>query len=393
MNYFEENRKFLGLNGVLGRRNFIINCVIIEIIESLLFSTPLIYIIFANPQIITSFRNTSAFPQWMYIWMAGVGILSSIFYFSSITRRVRDILGVEDDNRISVISGVLTVLVFCGYLPVLGGFLKSVMFFIIIFLALQQGKITGEKPKCELVKFNWGAFFGTWMWGLFNKSFITLLMIPLFFTTGGFWFMLLCGLNGNEWAYAAKKTDNLNEFHKSQANQAVIWTVLTPILFMFLSVFGMVLSGAALYKYSKLNPEFAQKMLSKMQSLQTSAVELSFDKIEFADGEYKFYLTPEEWENSSDSLKKSTFKNAAVYVLLKNGKASLSGVDLFAFNDEVRKVKIYSTFNNEVFADFQMDNNKAEELRKQLKDKKITALEAQKIWDNSVKLNNHPSKS
>ena len=44
MAYFDENRKFFGLSGVLGRRDFIINCIIIEVIESLLVITPLFYV-------------------------------------------------------------------------------------------------------------------------------------------------------------------------------------------------------------------------------------------------------------------------------------------------------------------------------------------------------------
>ena len=35
-----------------------------------------------------------------------------------------------------------------------------------------------EFPQ-ELKRFNWGAFFGTWIWGLVNKSYITLLQLIL----------------------------------------------------------------------------------------------------------------------------------------------------------------------------------------------------------------------
>ena len=58
-------------------------------------------------------------------------------------------------------------------------------------------------------KFNWGAFFLGWLWGLFNKSYITLLQIPIAFipiigpiiNIGlAVWF----GKKGNEWALKNK---------------------------------------------------------------------------------------------------------------------------------------------------------------------------------------------
>lgn len=45
--YFEENKKFFSLRGVLNRRNFFVNLLIIELIESLLV-TPVVYLMFLN---------------------------------------------------------------------------------------------------------------------------------------------------------------------------------------------------------------------------------------------------------------------------------------------------------------------------------------------------------
>ena len=51
-NYFVENDKFLSMNGILGRRNFVINTLIIEIIKTLIGSTPFVYFVLFNPKYI-----------------------------------------------------------------------------------------------------------------------------------------------------------------------------------------------------------------------------------------------------------------------------------------------------------------------------------------------------
>ena len=79
--YFEENRKFLGLNGVLGRRDFIVNCMIIEIIEALICSTPVVYLFFIYPDLLKSFSSSSSFPNWYLQWVSVFGLISSLLYF------------------------------------------------------------------------------------------------------------------------------------------------------------------------------------------------------------------------------------------------------------------------------------------------------------------------
>lgn len=70
-------------------------------------------------------------------------------------------------------------------------------------------------------KFNWGAFLLGWIWGLFNKTYITLLQIPIAFipfigpllSMGlAVWF----GKKGNEWALKNKHFNSLDEFIKFQ---------------------------------------------------------------------------------------------------------------------------------------------------------------------------------
>ena len=103
-NYFAESNKFLGLKGVLGRRNFIINVLFVELFESLVWATPFVYFMMLNPKFMADFTitasKTAAMPMWATIWIAVMGLVSSGLLFQSIVRRVRDIIGEVDDNRV-----------------------------------------------------------------------------------------------------------------------------------------------------------------------------------------------------------------------------------------------------------------------------------------------------
>lgn len=62
-------------------------------------------------------------PIWVSLMMVVLGLVNSVLLFPSVVRRIRDILGDEDDNKISVISAVLTVIMFIIYTPLGTSFL------------------------------------------------------------------------------------------------------------------------------------------------------------------------------------------------------------------------------------------------------------------------------
>ena len=111
--YFVENNKFLSLKGVLGRRDFIVNCLIIDVLELVLWITPLIVMSFVKPEFFSVLSGSSR-PLWLSIALVVVGLVSCSLYFPSIVRRVRDIIAEEDDNRIFLVSSVITVILFAG---------------------------------------------------------------------------------------------------------------------------------------------------------------------------------------------------------------------------------------------------------------------------------------
>ena len=388
--YFVENNKFLSLKGVLGRRDFIVNCLIIDVLELVLWITPLMVMSFIEPEFFSVLSGASR-PLWLSIAIVIVGLVSCSLYFPSIVRRVRDIIGEEDDNRIFLVSSVIAVILFAGYTPV--GALswgRWIVLFVLLLLVFKKGKITGEKPKSEVIQFNWGAFAGTWFWGLVNKAPVTLLMIPLLFTCGWFPFMLICGLKGNEWAYKNKeKYGNPEKLHESQAKQSIVFLILTPVLFLLTSIGASFIVGASVLKYSKSHPEFKSKIESKFKEYQAEAVEASFDKIELTDNEYKFYVDPEDWVETSENLQKALFKNAINYVLIKKDKEYLTVENALNSMDVVNNVKIYSMFNNELLGEFHLLPETVKEMKEKIKNKDLKSVK--ELWDSGYKLNNHPT--
>ena len=219
---------------------------------------------------------------------------------------MRDILGEDNNNQIYLISTVLAVLIYMGYTPagnILSG--RFIGLFIFISLLFWEGKITSQKPKSEIIKFNWGAFLGTWFWGLFNKTPLTLLIFPLLFTTGWFPFMLICGLKGNEWAYNKKqdKYNTIEDFHNSQQTQTIVFSITAPIITFILFIITFLGAGNILHNYTKQNPQIKNIIVKTFKNYEIKVLEATFDKIEKNNNEYHFYINPRECK--SDYIQKT----------------------------------------------------------------------------------------
>lgn len=395
-NYFSENNKFFSLKGVLDRRGMVTNFFIVELVEALLFVTPFMYLMLTHPKLIIDFANSAKtfhYPQWWSIWLVSIGILEGILYFPSIVRRVRDIIGENDNNRIVTISAILSVLILLGYCPIYNPFtqiLKWMSFLILLILMFTKGKITGIRPKNELIKFNWGACLGTWLWGLFNKTPITLLMLPLLLTTGWFPFMIICGLKGNEWAYKNKQNQpDLNDFHKSQSNQTIIWVILLPFVLVFGFIAVSIGSGIALNKYMKANPKALSNMTRIVNEYQEAAVKTNFNKIELTDNEYKFYIEPQIWIKLPEASRKNMFQVAANYIQIKKNTDTKKQGNIEIIN----KIKIYSSYNNEILGERHIDIDELKALAEKSKsgDKGSFKQYMDYLMNGGYKLNLHPS--
>lgn len=109
-----------------------------------------------------------------------------------------------------------------------------------------------DTPVLDIVskKFNWGACFLTWIWGLGNKSYITLLvflvcMIPFVGIIAYLGCQIWFGIKGNEWAWQSKRWNSIEHFHEVQKKWATVGTTLfiigTIVSILFYANFFMIL--------------------------------------------------------------------------------------------------------------------------------------------------------
>jgi len=347
----EENNKFLSFNGVIGRRGFIINWLYILIIKSLVLTTPAVYLMFAKPQGFIDFLRYTVVnnvqPQWWLLWEIAVSTILMFLILPSVIRRIRDIAGKDIKGLLPVCTLVLFVLFS------MGSFTAGIA--MIILMCIETSDAV-KRPHNDVLKFNWAAFLGTWIWGLFNKSYKTLWMIPLIFTAGWLPFAVICGMKGNKWAYKAAGGENYEEFKTRQENQAVAWVFIAPVIFLLTCISAVIISGTILNNYSKNHPDFAGKVGNYYSQVQEISINQKFDKIELRE-DYKFYIDPEIWVKMSAASKEEMLNSAGLYsAIKKDANFDVVTNNMTAPPEIIRKVKIISTFNGEILGECKYQN-------------------------------------
>lgn len=119
-------------------------------------------------------------------------------------------------------------------------------------ITYDKNKETEEIPLV-IDKWNWGAFFFSWLWGLVHGiywPFITIIGLDLFLVITGFspvvnslWGILYVGISialgmsGNKWAWKTRNWTCTTDFLKMQHQwaMAALWTLtIGGILFLFI---------------------------------------------------------------------------------------------------------------------------------------------------------------
>ena len=103
----------------------------------------------------------------------------------------------------------------------------------------QSFSTESELPKTG---WNWGAFFFSWLWGIFNGVYWPLIMFACVFIpyVGPFITLAICvalGIYGNQWAWEAKSWDSAEHFNRVQRNwaKAVLYYLLGCFVLGFLT--------------------------------------------------------------------------------------------------------------------------------------------------------------
>lgn len=341
------NSKLFGLDGVIGRRDYIINLFIITLISQLI-TTPLFFgrlhsLDFSIPII-------NLFTPLQKIMLLISLLICLPLNISNIVRRLSDIWSKKADPTIYSITIVYillsTSLMFFPLKHI--GIPYLLLLAVSLFLMIKKGEVTGKYPVDPIKKFNWGAFFGTWIWGLFNKTFITLWEIPLWFTHGGILtFPLICGLKGNEWAYKNKQYTDVESFHKSQKKQALVFTIIMIVGSMLLTFVFAAVSVKLMAAYLS-KKENRVKVEHTLNDYIDKSARQYFVKIETTAKENKLYMNPVKWTNLDYKEKMDVYKLAYTYAGMQREKSD----EKINKANEMERTVIYSEYNNEVLAKF-----------------------------------------
>ena len=328
MEEVRENNALIGFEGVIGRYNYFLNLVILNMI-SILFTTPLTgYYLTGADNFSSLFNFTSLFmqaPIGVRIWGIIGSIIVSYVIVSNVIRRLNDINGKENKYMNYGISAIFVLLAFGYVFPSILAFLIYIVGTIVAFwILLKKGKITGEMPYDYKKEFNWGAFFGTWIWGLFNKSYKTLWMLLLWCTPWGLLFAIYCGIKGNEWAGKNRDWDNLEKFNKSQEKQSIIFIILNVVIIpvVIFAIMMTFIMGTVFYITSNdNNTQKLDKTVEKLENAMNTLGSIYFEGHEITKNENKYYVLSNDWKGYSFNDKKDILDMAASMASTEKNKA------------------------------------------------------------------------
>lgn len=363
------NTKLYGFDGIIGRRDYFLNGIIIASLV-LLFVLPYQVWMYANIGTLSDIFDLHKLflkaPFLLKLWFLSGTLATFVLTASNVWRRLNDING----KVINELNGFIAVLFFLGSLSITFPLGLCILFFFVnliagLILLFKPGKITGAYPYDYTKDFNWGAFLGTWIWGLFNKSFKTLWMILLGLTPWSIYYQLYCGLKGNEWAFKNKKWNDVEAFNKSQQKQGIIFAVLflivIPVLW-FLFVFGIVsiIMFAAIGDI-KDNPQKAEQRMEKIENGLNSFASIYFERSEITPSENKYYVKSSDWNGYTFKEKKDIIDLAASTASTERRreykKQHPNGNKYFSKTEELPRTKIYSVESNKLLGEYYLDES------------------------------------
>lgn len=383
-----------GFEGIIGRRDYFLNQLYILSI-SMLFTLPYYIWYGINMETFSDVFN----PLKMFMlapWILNLFLIAGIVIVgllnaSNIYRRMNDING-EVKNEINLTCSIFVVSASLVYFFV--SFISFSVYLISCIIGLvllfKKGKITSKYPYDFTKEFNWGAFLGTWIWGLVNKSYVTLLYFLFATTPWSFIFSLYCGLKGNEWAYKNKGWNDVAKFNKSQEKQttifAIIFALVIPVLYFL--VIGLVIALIALAvgftDVSKTDgATFNETKTEKIEYISKgldNAIEklgsIYFDSYDITESENKFYLSASDWASYSFTEKRDILKTAAsIASTYKNDKFKNKS-EYFSGRTELPKTKIYSEAG-QLLGEYVIDNTEGSSFKEIFK----SALNAYRFYN------------
>lgn len=347
-----HNTKLFSGDGYIGRRNFIINYLLIQIFLAVIKSIHSwisLFLILFFPNIV-KLLPLKYIPDEILAFFTA--LLEVILISTLVKRRVYDIIGDESQNKLWIYTSffnIVAIFLF-SYISSLSNskllefnfgmmILIPLCFISFLFLFCKKGTISSKEEPNTLNKFNWGAFIGTWIWGIFNNIKKAFLAIILFFvgSGAGFNFALICGIKGNEWVKNKKDNLSIEEIHTQQRKQTKIMCVLIPIV-IIISMLGLV----SFVRYNDNYQCITRKADRVIKTIAKNTTIAIFDKVEFVDGKYCFYINSKDWNNMSFSDKSDLFEMAVFSILYDKNLSCFNDIPVDIINNTV----FYDSENN-----------------------------------------------
>ncbi len=123
-----------------------------------------------------------------------------------------------------------------------------------------QSKVGEMVPMPEEAKgLSWAGFFLSWIWGVFNGAWLSLLVFII-----PFWHFVLL-FKGREWAWKGKKWASVEEFKNTQKNWAIAGLVINLIMIPIIVIFYGIMMAAIL---STVNPALQMEKARQMREGQ-----------------------------------------------------------------------------------------------------------------------------
>ncbi len=342
---------FIGLfpsKNYLNRREFITNYLIVQLLI-LIFNS--IYGWFSFAVIMFSKNLILQKNYSSEITAFAEALIEFLFLKTSIEKRVADIIGEDSQNKVWIISFIcnffaifaLRYLAFAiehkYYESYFFSFIISLVCIIIwLVLFCKSGKQSSVDINPE-IKFNWGAFWGTWIWGIINKIKITQLFFPLVLINPStiFNFSLICGLKGNEWILSQNTEDDTENLHKNQKRQAWILFFLIPIMSITL-----LLATSKILRHGDNYNIFSTKLNKIITLVTQKTTNTTFERIEYVDGQYNFHIDIEFW-NSMTQEERIKLYELVVHRVLSDKDLNYSQLIPVEI---INNINIYDSKNN-----------------------------------------------
>lgn len=130
--------------------------------------------------------------------------------------------------------------------------------------------------------FNWGAFFLNWIWGLGNKTYITLLIflgsiIPILNFVAPLALCIWFGVEGNKWAWKNKRFLSIEHFHSYQKKWAVAGITLFIVGILFYAALFALIIPALKTDINVMESDSVVK-LEKSRINQAAQIKKALDK-------------------------------------------------------------------------------------------------------------------